>query len=71
MYHKIKLRRDEQYVAVTCPYAVSGICHRSGCIFIPHQQCMTKREYDKRIAIAKNMSSKHQKFVKRAEKGKR
>lgn len=69
MYHKIKLRRDEQTTAVTCPYAVSGICHRRGCIFIPHQRCLNKREYDRRIAIAKNMSSKKQKFVKRAKRG--
>lgn len=57
-YHRIKLRRDEQTTAVTCPYAVSGICYRRGCIFIPHQHCLNKREFDKRMAKAKNMSSK-------------
>lgn len=67
-YHRIKLRRDEQTTAVTCPYAVSGICYRRGCIFIPHQQCLSKSEFDKRLKIAMNkQSSKKQKFVKRAK----
>ena len=66
-YHKIKLRNDESYKPVVCPYADSGICYRRGCIFIPHQHCLNKREYDKRMAKAKNISSKNQKFVKRAK----
>lgn len=67
-YHKIKLRNDESYKPVVCPYSVSGICYRRGCIFIPHQQCLSKREYDKRLKVAMNkQSSKKQKFVKRAK----
>ena len=67
-YHRIKLRRDEQTTAVTCPYAISGVCYRRGCIFIPHQHCLSKSEFDKRLKIAMNkQSSKKQKFVKRAK----
>ena len=67
-YHRIKLRRDEQTTAVICPYAVSGVCYRRGCIFIPHQRCLSKSEFDKRLKIAMNkQSSKKQKFVKRAK----
>lgn len=42
---------------LTCPYMVSGVCHRKGCIYLPEQQCM--KEYSK----------KQQKSRKHAKRG--
>lgn len=46
----------------TCPYMVSGLCYRRGCIYKPHQMCMTFREYKNRLSYVKK-----KKAVKRYE----
>lgn len=53
MIHKIKLRKSQRSEPVICPYAVSGICHRDGCIYLPPMSCMTEREYRNRLKYAK------------------
>lgn len=45
----------------TCPYAVSGVCYRKGCIYLPSMDCLTVDEYKQRLKYAK----KHKKVVKR------
>jgi len=42
----------------TCPYMVSGICHRRGCIYLPPMDCLKEDEYRHRINIAKKMNKK-------------
>lgn len=44
----------------TCPYMVSGICYRKGCIYIPNMECMKKDELNRRMKFVK-----HKKVVKR------
>lgn len=52
---------------VKCPYNVSGICYRKGCIYRPHLKCMTKREYDRRLTIARKISKRNKTLIKRFE----
>lgn len=48
---------------ITCPYKLSGLCCRDGCIHLPALKCMKKYEYDNIMKSAK-------KFIKR-KKGNR
>ena len=36
-----------------CPYMESGLCHRSGCIYRPSFNCMSKHEFNKRMKYVK------------------
>ena len=62
MIHKIKLRRTRKFESVVCPYSVSGICHRNGCIFKPEMDCMKEHEFKMRLAYAKKMSKGKRKY---------
>lgn len=53
----------------SCPYMDSGICYRKGCIYMPDLQCMKSEEFKQRLSIAKKLSKKHKKSVKRAKRG--
>lgn len=53
MIHKIKLRKSSKYETIVCPYAVSGICYRTGCIFKPQMDCMKINEFKTRLNYAK------------------
>lgn len=37
----------------TCPYKVSGICYRDGCIYLPSMDCIKKSELNRRLKYAK------------------
>lgn len=57
------VRKDINMEKPTCPYMVSGICYRKGCIYIPHQQCMTIREYKNRLQFVKKKKAvKHDEY---------
>lgn len=55
------VRKDKKMEKITCPYAVSGVCYRKGCIYLPSMDCLTVDEYKQRLKYAK----KHKKVVKR------
>lgn len=68
MNHKIKLRKATKNESVTCPYNVSGLCHRNGCIYLPHMECMKIGEYRHRMEIAKKIIMKKRKARERGQK---
>ena len=37
----------------TCPYMVSGVCYRNGCIYLPSMECMKINEFRERMKFAK------------------
>lgn len=50
---------------ISCPYKLSGLCYRKGCIHIPHLSCMKKREYDdiiKSYKFKKKKGHKHYEY---------
>ena len=49
-----------------CPYKVSGICYRRGCIFHPQQPCMKDDEFRQIMGYLK----KHNKSKKKGGKRK-
>ena len=51
----------------TCPYMVSGVCHRNGCIYLPNFDCLKEDEFRHRMKIAKKMSREIKKSAKRGK----
>lgn len=43
---------------ITCPYKLSGLCYRDGCIHLPELKCMKKYEFN-------HIMKSFKKFIKR------
>lgn len=44
----------------TCPYMVSDICYRTGCIYKPHMNCMSIHEFRNRLKYVKKGKKKYE-----------
>lgn len=53
---------------IACPYKLSGLCYRKGCIHIPELDCMKKAEYDSIMKSARKYLKKKKKHVKGGKK---